>query len=282
MFCPKCSELELEPVTQDKLEYLACINGCEGVWVTKKTLEKVWGKKKLKQLESELEEVKQPSFEDNDILKTEESSLEFEENIDDSDDFEKDIVDDDEDEDDDFDFDEDIEEEEFENEDDDITEEDDENEDDDIAEEEDDDEEIEEINFGELREGARLGFISENGEYDDPGNEASETFNETADLIDDDDDESIEIEEEETFFLSSPVTGHPMKRYFCTVKDKIKCSIGECTESESFWIDGSEEILTMMNDKKQSPKNFPELLCYDRPEEEIFEDDEDEDEDDEL
>jgi len=64
MFCPKCGEIELEPVKQEKLEYLACTNSCEGVWISRADLVKFFGKKKIKTLETALVESKQPQFDD--------------------------------------------------------------------------------------------------------------------------------------------------------------------------------------------------------------------------
>lgn len=268
MFCPKCGDVELEPVSQDKLEYFACINGCEGVWVGRPTLEKYWGKKKLKQLETTLEEVKQPDFE-GDVIEAEKDPLDFDESIDEEFDEENEEEFDD--------FEDELDEEEAEEEEveeivEEVPEQEEEN-------EEDDDEDVEEIDFNDQRN-LRISFINEDGEYDDPVTENSEGFTDS-ELIEDDDDEPLQIEEEETFFLTSPVSGNPMKRFTFPVKDKIKCNIGQCTESDSFWIDGSDEVLTLLSDKKQAPKNFAELLNYERPEEEVFED-EDEDEDEEV
>lgn len=260
MFCPKCADIELETVFQDKLEYLACLNGCEGVWVTRNILEKAFGKKKLKTLEADLEEAKQPDFED-DILDMEKDSLDFEKELDVEDDLE-----DAEEEEDDIIYEED-EDDEVDNES--------MNDDDEEDEEED---EVEEVNFGDKR-GIRMSFINDDGEYDDPISDTNENFTESTELIEEEDDDGIQIEEEETFFLSSPVSGNPMKRYNFFVNDKIKCSIAMCSESESYWIDGSDEVLAYVTDPPHSPKNFADLLAFDRPEEEIFED-EDEDEDD--
>jgi len=257
MFCPKCSDIELQPVLSEKLEYLACLNGCEGVWVTRSNLEKFWGKKKLKLLEAQLDEAKQPNFE-NDLLEVEKVPLDFEEEIEGEED---EIFEEDEDSEEDFeDGDEsfDVEEEEEE-------------------EEDDDEDEVEEVNFGDQR-GLRISFINEDGEYDDPVSETSEGYQDASELIDEEEEESIQIEDEEAFFLTSPVSGNPMKRFSFPVKDKIKCAIAWCSESESYWIDGSDEVYAIVTEKKHSPKNFADLLAFDRPEEEVFEEEEEEEE----
>ncbi len=268
MFCPKCGDLELEPVKNDKIEYLACINGCEGVWIKKETLEKGWGKKRFKTVTHELVEIKQKSFDDKVTISDDLELPEIDENFEPEEDNEVAAFDDEGDAeknthaeipskpaDDDVEVYED--------------------------EEEDDVEEVEEVNFSEQRDLKISSFITEDGEYDESASDANEGFNESSELIDEDDDEAIEVNDEETFLLSSPVSGNPMKRYTYTFNNKSKCMIGECEESESYWIDGSDEVLTLVIDQNKTPKNFADLLAYERPEEEIFED-EDEDEDDEL
>ena len=270
MFCPKCGDLELEPVKNDKIEYLACINGCEGVWIKKDTLEKGWGKKRFKTVTSELVEIKQKSFDDKITISDDLELPNIDEHFEHEEDHEVVAFDDDEgdtekntpdksqskvDEDD-------VE----------VYEDD---------EDEEDDDEVEEVNFSEQRDLKISSFITEDGEYDESASDANEGFNESSELIEEDDDEAIEVNDEETFLLSSPVSGNPMKRYTYTFNNKSKCMIGECEESESYWIDGSDEILTLVIEQHKAPKNFADLLAYERPEEEIFED-EDEDEDDEL
>jgi Zn-finger nucleic acid-binding protein len=240
-------------VALDKLEYLACINGCEGVWVSRGALEKFWGKKKLKVIESELEEAKQPDFED-DILEVDKDPLEFEDELEDED--EELFADEDEEDIEDF-------------EEDDV----DEDDEDDI----DDEDEVEEVNFGNQR-GLRISFINEEGEYDDPVNDSAEGYGDATELIEDEEEESIQIEDEEAFFLTSPVSGNPMKRLTYPLRDKIGCSIGWCSESESYWIDGSEEVLAIVSENKRPPRHFSDLLAFDRPEEEVFEEEEEEEE----
>ena len=69
-----------------------------------------------------------------------------------------------------------------------------------------------------------------------------------------------------------------MKRYSASVNnDKFKCYIGLCEEGDAYWVDGSEEVLAAVMDTENYEKIFPGLLCYDRPEEEIFEDEDDDD-----
>ncbi|MBN2145371.1 MAG: zf-TFIIB domain-containing protein [Candidatus Aureabacteria bacterium] len=260
MFCPKCNEIELEPVQQDKFEYLACQSGCEGVWVSRKALEKLWGKKKLKQLESQLEEIKQPELEEvplEDIAEVKGKS-----------DF--DVLDEtasmnlDEDDDDDFDEDYEYEDEEEEKDD-----------------EEDDDEEVEEISFDDQRVVDRT-YLGEDGDFEDAVDDAADGYSDSNDIIEEEEEDTAEIEETETIFWTSPVSGTPMKIFTYHVTDKLKCTIGLCSESDYYWIDNSEEVLNLeLKRKKGVPKTFSALLAYDRPEEEIeeAEDEEDEDED---
>ena len=277
MFCPKCGDVELQTVINDKMEYLACVEGCEGVWVQKNTLEKYWGKKHLKQMESELEEAKQPDFE-KDVVAIE-KNVDLDENPEEKESEEEafeEIDEDVEEEYEDFDEDEEEDDEDYKYDDKDFD-----GEFDDIDEKEEEaEEDIEEINFDDQRNRSRT-FI-EDPEYDGEVAESGETFtNDTAELIEEDDDDAMEIEEEETMFLSSPISGNPMKRYTFKVKDKIRCLVAKCTESDSFWVDCSDEVLTfVMDNKKATPKTFADLLGYERPEEEVFEEDEEEDDED--
>lgn len=265
MFCPKCGGVELETAKNDKLEYLACINGCEGVWVLKSDLEKYWGKKKFKQLESELEEVKQPDFEKEAVVAEKEAvdidePVEEEEDLyldEDVDDFEEDDEDDsyDEDYDDSGDY-EDL---------------------DEKTEEEDDEEDIEEVSFGNQRTLKRS--LIDEGEVEDEVVDSGEGFSSETELIEEEEEDLIHNDDEETMFLTSPISGNPMKKFSVKVKDKIKCIIAKCPDSGGYWIDAAEEVMAVIADKSGNPpKNFADLLNYERPEEEVFEDDE-EDED---
>ena len=298
MFCPKCSELELEPVTNDKLEYLACVNGCEGVWVERPVLEKYWGKKKFKQQESLLVAVKQRAFEDKDKdnhknedapEKAKAKSAPVAEKGAEKGEKAKAKVaafDDDEEEDEDFDDDEEDDDSEYDDEEEkekvkvkDDYEEYAAEEEEEEVEEEQEDEEIEEVVFGDKR-GLDRTLISEDGEFEDPATETSETYAETPDMMEEEDDEPLAIEEDENLFWTSPVSGNPMKRFNYVVNERLKCSVGNCTESDSYWVDGSEEVLLFEEEKKQGgPKTFSALLAYDRPEEEIIEDEEEDEED---
>ncbi len=287
MFCPKCSELELEPVTNDKLEYLACVTGCEGVWIEHSVLEKYWGKKRFKQQESLLITVKQRHFEEKDTHKEdahgkskskssiseEKGKVKLESFDGDEEDEEPENFDDE---------DEDNEkpiknskykkatkrekyeevEEEFEDED---------------EEEEEEEEEVEEVIFGNKRDLDRT-LISEDGDFEGPVTENNETYVETPDMMEEEDNEPLAVEQDENLFWTSPVSGNLMKRFNYVVNERLKCSVGNCSESDSYWIDGSEEVLLFEEERKQGgPKSFSGLLAFDRPEEEIIEEDEDED-----
>jgi Zn-finger nucleic acid-binding protein len=296
MFCPKCSELELEPVTNDKLEYLACVTGCEGVWIEHSVLEKYWGKKRFKQQESLLITVKQRHFEEKDTHKDthkedahgkskskssiseEKGKVKLESFDGDEEDEEPENFDDE---------DEDNEkpiknskykkatkrekyeevEEEFEDDEDEDEEE----------EEEEEEEEVEEVIFGNKRDLDRT-LISEDGDFEGPVTENNETYVETPDMMEEEDNEPLAVEQDENLLWTSPVSGNLMKRFNYVVNERLKCSVGNCSESDSYWIDGSEEVLLFEEERKQGgPKSFSGLLAFDRPEEEIIEEDEDED-----
>jgi Zn-finger nucleic acid-binding protein len=288
MFCPKCSELELEAVTNDKLEYLACVKGCEGIWIEHPILEKYWGKKKFKQQEDLLVAVKQRPFEEKD--KNEDAHKKLKSKSSNSEEKGKqktELFENEEDEEEDI--------EDFED-----ADEDDETpvknfkqkkvtrrgrpkyeEDEDDEEGEEDDEEVEEVVFGNDRSLDRT-LINENGDFEGPVTETSENYAETPDIMEEEDDEPLAIEEDENLFWTSPVSGNPMKRFNYVVNERLKCSIGSCSESDSYWVDGSEELLLFEESRKQGgPKTFSALLAFDRAQEESMEDeDEDEDEDD--
>jgi Zn-finger nucleic acid-binding protein len=266
MFCPKCNEIEVESVHQDnKVEYLACVKGCEGVWVSRKVLEKLWGKKKLKQLESQLEEIKQPELEEEplDVIVDVKAKTEVEGAV--VDDTDSDGKFDEEN-----DYNENYEYEE-------------EREADNKADEDkDEDEEVEEISFGEQRVLDRT-YLNDDGDYEDPVEDAGEGYSESNDIIEEEEDDPVEIEETETLFWTSPISGTPMKLFTYHVTDKLKCTIGFCTESDNYWIDNSEELLNYeLQRKKGLPKTFSALLAYDRPEEEIVEEEDEDEDDDEI
>jgi len=146
-----------------------------------------------------------------------------------------------------------------------------------LDDEEEEDDEVEEVHFGGQRDRAPGFIVSEDSDFVDhqSGSESSENVGDAStDLLDEEDEDTMQIVEEENFFWTSPVSGNPMKRFTLNVKDKYKCSIGSCTDSEHYWIDGNEELLTFVQEnKKNTPKSFPELLAYDRPEIEIEPDD---------
>jgi Zn-finger nucleic acid-binding protein len=259
MFCPKCSDVELESVKQEKLEYLACVNSCEGAWVSREDLEKGWGKKKCKTMESQLVENKQPQFQEQSVdskdltpgagaepifneeelshfeppLEAEAEEEEEEVSVDDFDDDEASL----------------------------------------------EDEEVEEVHFGEQRDRAIV-LISDDSEFEESasGSETTEGFNDSADLLDEEEEDGMQGAEEENFFWTSPASGNPMKRFSLNIKDKFKCSVGFCPDSDHYWVDGNEELLSyLMEAQKTTAKSFADLLAYDRPEVEIVVEDEDED-----
>lgn len=290
MHCPKCNDLELEDVTKDKMEYKACVSSCEGVWISKSALEKYWGKKKLKELEDQLVSVGQTEFDKKDgETKKDDVTVEIDEDDDDFDDEDFDDDDFEEEDDEDEDFDDDEEDDDFEEKDDDDYDSKDDYDDEDDDEDydfedvdedyEEEDEEVEEVVFGEEHRSLSRSLISDDGDFEDVDPETAESFVDT-DVIDDDDDEPIEMEEDETLFFTSPVSGNPMKRFNANVTEKMKCVVGFCPESECYWIDPSEEILAYEIAKAdKNRKTFASLLAYDRPEEEIIEDEDDDDDD---